>query len=178
MSWETRNLVIDKDKDVLVKKDRSTKCILKTLLTQHINEQQANITSKHMHQHVCIIILLSLMINFNLIKKYYFPYIFMSTEIQNWINFHLFWKEQILGCYNSSPLRWISSSRFGRQWSKRYGYSAFGCCSLPWVVPSSCRDFGFTLHPLVIYLQVIALFWSHNLVQYQTNDDVNNLEST
>jgi len=72
LSRETRNLVIDKDKDVLVKEDRSTKRILKTLLTQHIKEQQANITSEHMHQHVCIIVLLSLMINFNLMEKIIF----------------------------------------------------------------------------------------------------------
>jgi len=68
LSLEARNLV-DKDKDVLVKEDQSTKRILKSLLTQHIKEQQANITSKHMHQHVCIIILLSLMLNFNLMKN-------------------------------------------------------------------------------------------------------------
>jgi hypothetical protein len=99
LSWETKNLVIDKDKDIPVK------AFLKTLLTQHIKEQQANITSNLMRQHACTTILLSLMINFNLIKKYYFPYIFMSTEIQNWINFHLFWKEQILGYYNSTLLK-------------------------------------------------------------------------
>ena len=50
-----------------------TKHILKTLLTQHIKEQQASITSKHMHQYVCLIILLSLMINFNLMKNIIFP---------------------------------------------------------------------------------------------------------
>ena len=47
LSWETINFV-DKDKDVLVnKEDRSTKRILKTLLTQHIKEQQAS------HQNIC-----------------------------------------------------------------------------------------------------------------------------
>jgi len=49
-SLETRNFVDkDKDKDVPVnKEDRSSKRILKTLLTQHIKEQQAS------HQNICI----------------------------------------------------------------------------------------------------------------------------
>ena len=29
----------------------------------------------------------------------------MSTKIQNYLNLHLFQKEQILGCYNSTPLK-------------------------------------------------------------------------
>ena len=29
----------------------------------------------------------------------------MSTKIQNYLNLHLFPKEQILGCYNSTPLK-------------------------------------------------------------------------
>ena len=97
-------MVIDKDKDVLVKEDRSTKRILKTLLTQHIKEQQANITSKHMHQHVCIIILLSLMINFNLKKNIIFP-IFHGHKNTQFNNLSYFGKLQILGCYNSTPLK-------------------------------------------------------------------------
>jgi hypothetical protein len=63
-------LVIDKDKDVLVKEDRSTKRILKTLLTQHIKEQQPNITSKRMYQHYCTTMLLDPMMNFNLRKNF------------------------------------------------------------------------------------------------------------
>ena len=47
LSLETKNLVVDKDKDVVTKEDRSTKRILKTLLTQHIKEQQAS------HQNIC-----------------------------------------------------------------------------------------------------------------------------
>ena len=80
-------MVIDKDKDVLVKEDRSTKRILKTLLTQHIKEQQANITSKHIHQHVCIIILLRLMINFNLMRNIFFLYFHehKNTKLNNFI---------------------------------------------------------------------------------------------
>ena len=29
----------------------------------------------------------------------------MSTKIQNYFNLHLFQKEQIFGCYNSTPLK-------------------------------------------------------------------------
>ena len=47
LSLETRNLVVDKDKDVLTKEDQSTKHISKTLLTQHIKGQQAS------HQNIC-----------------------------------------------------------------------------------------------------------------------------
>jgi len=49
LSWEIKNLIVEKDKDVSQKEDWFTKRFLKILLTQHIKEQQANITSKHMH---------------------------------------------------------------------------------------------------------------------------------
>ena len=49
------------------KEDRSNKRILNTFLT--INEKQSNITPNLMHQHVCTIILLVHMINFNLIQN-------------------------------------------------------------------------------------------------------------
>jgi len=81
LSWEIKNFIVEKDKDVSQKEDWSTKRILKILLTQHIKEQQANIISKHMHQHVCTTMLLYPMINFNLMKKI-FSYVFMSTKIQ------------------------------------------------------------------------------------------------
>ena len=42
--------------------------------------------------------------SFNLMKNY-ISYVFMSTKIQNEITFHLFQKEQILGCYNCTPLK-------------------------------------------------------------------------
>ena len=54
-----------------------------------------------------------LMMNFNLMKNFIFLF-FMSTKFRNKSFETYFQKRQFLGCYNSTPLRWISSSRFGR----------------------------------------------------------------
>jgi len=45
LSWETRILIVDKDKDLLVKEDQSTKCILNTFLT--ITTQRAKKETSH-----------------------------------------------------------------------------------------------------------------------------------
>ena len=57
-----------------------------------------------MQGHLCTNMLLILMMNFNLVIFLFF-YVFMSTKIQNYLNLHLFPKEQILGCYNSTLLK-------------------------------------------------------------------------
>ena len=89
-----------------------------------------------MHQHVCTSMLLNLMMSFNLMKKFIFLY-FHEHKIPNEIILALFPKIQILGCYNSTPLRWISSSRFGRRRLGDRNTPSLNSSLLSRVIPSS-----------------------------------------
>ena len=68
-----------------------------------------------------------------------------------------FWRVTIL-----PPLRWISPLRFGRGWSKRYRFSAFGFFST-----SSCSSIVLIRIPLYFAYLLILL-----QVTYQTNSGI------
>jgi hypothetical protein len=75
-------------------------------------------------------------------------------------------QSKILGCYNSTPLKRISSSRFGRRWTKRYTYSAFGSFPLSWVVWFSNLPFHAALPVVTTLLQITYSSISKTLTEY------------